>query len=571
LKAPWRIHCPANALRDFTPLALTVPALLIQQAQAHRDRLAYECLGARLSFGDTLERANAFASWLQDSGLVKGDRVAIMLPNLLSFPIAAFGVFLAGGVCVTINPLYTAREVRNQLQDSGATTIVVLENFASVVEAAIQDLPIARVVICAVGDLMPRAKGLVTNFAVRHIRKAVPRHGLKAFESFSATLDRGRRHPPTAVPVSSDDIAFLQYTGGTTGMSKGATLLQRNILWNVEQAAVWQSDLFEEASPEVLLTPLPLYHIYSLTMACLMGLRIGMGLLLVPNPRDINGLVTLMRKRRFTAMAGINTLYAALLAHPRFDSIDWSAVKLCGSGGAAMQRAVAERWQQRTGRPIIEGYGLSETSPVVSYGALAEASFTGHVGPPLPGTDVSIRDETGREVALGESGEICVRGPQVMAGYFEKPDETIRVITDDGYFKTGDIGTMDQLGLLRIVDRKKDLILVSGFDVYLNEIEDVVATMEGIAECAVIGVPDEHSGEAAKLFVVRQNADIEAETIIAFCRKHLAAYKVPKQIEFRDSSPKSAVGKVLRRELRAPPEPGMRGTVVTPSARTGLR
>lgn len=550
MKVASRIHDPDLAQQHFQPPVLTISELLIRQTDRWRERTAYECLGARLSFGEVLHLSTAFASWLQRDGLVKGDRVAIMLPNLLSFPVAAFGVFLAGGICVTVNPLYTAREVRNQLIDSGARTLVVLENFASVVETAIADVPLDRVVICTAGDLMPGVKGFITNAAVRHWHKSVPRFELPRAVSLRAAIEEGRDRPLQRVQLHADDVAFLQYTGGTTGVSKAATLLHRNIMWNLEQATLWQSDVFEEERAEVFLTPLPPYHIYSLTMACLMGLRIGASLLLVPNPREIDGLIALMRRRRFTAMAGINTLYAALLAHPKFGQIDWSAVKVCGSGGAAMQAAVAERWQCRTGLPVIEGYGLSETSPVVAFGSLRSRQFTGHVGPPLPGTEVSIRDDAGRPVPAGERGEICVRGPQVMAGYFGKPTETREAMTDDGFFKTGDIGAMDDEGNLRIVDRKKDLILVSGFNVYPNEIEEVVASLEGVSECAVIGVPDAHTGEAAKLFVVRRDLGLSAEAIATHCRSQLAAYKVPKQIEFRDSLPKSVIGKVLRKELR---------------------
>ncbi|MBK8018643.1 MAG: AMP-binding protein [Betaproteobacteria bacterium] len=519
-------------------------------ARKYGARTAFENFGKGLTFEDLEHRSREFAAYLQSGlGLAKGDRVAVMMPNLLNYPIALFGILRAGLVVVSVNPLYTARELEHQLKDSGAKAIVIFEGAAHTLQQIASRVPVKHVIVSAVGDLLGFPKGFIINLVLRHVKKMVPAWNLPGAVRFPDALTKGAAMRLKEPEIGPDDLAFLQYTGGTTGVSKGAMLRHRNVLSNCLQIKAYMGPAFREGE-EVAIAALPFYHILALVLNCMLGLYRGDRQILITNPRDIPRFVQTLADSRFTFMVGVNTLYTALLNHPDFARIDFSAMKMCGGGGAPLQLAVARRWKQVTGRTLIEGYGLTETSGAVSINTPTIEEHTGTTGFPLPSTEVEIRDDQGHALPQGDVGQVCVRGPQVMAGYWQRPDETAKVMTADGFFSTGDMGTITPEGYLRIVDRLKDMILVSGFNVYPNEIEDVLAGHPGIAEAAVVGVPDEQSGEAVKAFVVRKDASLTAESVIAFCKENMTGYKVPRHIEFRDTLPKSPVGKILRRELR---------------------
>jgi long-chain acyl-CoA synthetase len=512
------------------------------------DRPAYTNLGKTITFGELDRLTRDFAAWLHAKGLVKGTRVAIMMPNVLQYPVAVFGTLRAGCIVVNCNPLYTPRELEHQLKDSGAEVIVVLENMATTLEQVLPATPIKHVVLAAVGDLLG-LKGVLVNFVLRYIKKMVPPYNLPGALRFNAMLAEGGRHEMKKVPVRQDDVAFLQYTGGTTGVSKGATLLHSNILANLEQCSAWLKPFLGDAR-HVIITPLPLYHIFSLTANCLLMTKVGGCNVLITNPRDIPAVVKELGKHKFTMLTGVNTLFNAFLNNAGFGKLDFSSLKVTLGGGMAVQKPVADRWKQVTGTTLVEAYGLSETSPAATINPLDLKEYNGTIGLPVPSTDISLRDDQGNEVKLGEAGEICIRGPQVMKGYWNRPDETAKVIAKDGFFASGDVGIMDESGYIRIVDRKKDMILVSGFNVYPNEIEGVVAGHPGVLECAVVGVPDVHSGEVVKLFVVKKDEALTEKALAEYCSQHLTGYKRPRHIEFRAELPKTNVGKILRRALR---------------------
>ena len=510
---------------------------------------AFRNFGVTITFAQVDRLSRDFAAWLQSlPGLCRGSRVALMMPNVLQYPIALLGTLRAGMIVVNINPLYTARELEGQLKDSGAQAIVILENFAHVLESVLPKTAVEHVVTTGIGDLFPAPKRWLTNLVVKRVRKMVPAWHIEHAVGFRTALQRGARATWDEPAAGHDDIAFLQYTGGTTGVSKGAVLTHGNIVANVLQGTAWTSPVIEEGR-ETMVTALPLYHIFSLTTNCLLCMNKGALNLLITNPRDMRGFVKELRKSHFTLITGVNTLFNGLLHTPGFAGLDFSGLKVSLGGGAAVQRVVAERWREVTGNNLVQGYGLTETSPFVSCN-LFNTEYNGTVGPPMPSTEVAILDDEDREVALGHEGEICVRGPQVMQGYWQRPEETENAMTPDGWLRTGDIGVIDERGFLRITDRKKDMILVSGFNVYPNEVESVVAAHPGVTECAVIGVPDRTSGEAVKAFIVRKDPDLTPESVVAFCRQNLTNYKLPRQIEFRNDLPKNQIGKVLRRELR---------------------
>jgi len=528
-------------------------ALLEESFAKFHDRKAFICMDKALTYGELDTLSRDFAAYLQSTGLKFGDRVAIMMPNVLQYPVATAGVLRAGMTVVNVNPLYTPRELEHQLNDSGAEAIIILENFAVTLEKVLKNTRVKRVILANMGDMLGFPKGAIVNLVVRKVKKMVPAYSLPEAVQFKTALAEGKGKPLNTRAITPDDVAFLQYTGGTTGVSKGATLLHRNIVANVLQNDAWlQPALSKEPKVEQLLivTALPLYHIFALTACFLLAMRCGGVCLLIPNPRDIPNLVKELQKYKVNKFPAVNTLYNALLNHPDFGKIDFSMLKASNGGGMAVQRSVAERWLKATGCPIIEGYGLSETSPVLTCNRGDNNEFTGTIGLPVPSTEISIRDDDGNEVPLGQSGEICARGPQVMAGYWQRPEETAQVMTKDGFFRTGDIGVMDERGMVKIVDRKKDMVLVSGFNVYPNEVEDVLAMHPGVLECAVIGVPDTASGEAVKAYVVRRDPALTEDELKRFAAEQLTGYKRPKIIEFRDELPKTPVGKILRRALR---------------------
>jgi long-chain acyl-CoA synthetase len=513
------------------------------------DRPAAESFGKRLTYREIGDAAAAVASWLQSQGCAKGDRVAIMLPNVMAYLPILFGALRAGMTIVNVNPLYTPRELAQQLNDSGARTLFVLENFAATVEDALPNLTLDRIVVVAPGDLLGM-KGALVNLVSRRVKKAVRPFTLPGSVTLAAVLAAGRRTPPQPVTVTRDDVAFLQYTGGTTGIPKGAVLLHRNVAANVAQCEAWMRPFLGERADHVMVTALPLYHIFALTVCALLMTRLGACQLLIANPRDIPGFIKTLRQRQFSLMSGVNTLYNALASHADIRRVDFSKVVLCVSGGMATQEAVAKRWKEVTDRPIIEGYGLSETSPVACANPLDLAEFSGTVGYPLPSTDISVRNPDGSPVPTGEKGELCIRGPQVMAGYWHRPDETAQVMTPDGFFRTGDIAILRPDGQVEIVDRLKDMVLVSGFNVYPNEVEDVLVHHPKVMEAAVIGLPDAQSGEVVAAYVVPRDGTLTVGELREYCRANLTGYKIPRRIEFRDSLPKTNVGKVLRRALR---------------------
>ncbi|MBW8759123.1 MAG: long-chain-fatty-acid--CoA ligase [Burkholderiales bacterium] len=557
---PWLAHYPPG-VPGTVPVdtyASLVP-LLEESWTRHAARDAAACMGVRFSYGDIDERSRALGAWLQSKGVQRGDRVAIMMPNVPQYLVAIGAILRVGGVVVNVNPLYTARELRHQLEDAGATIIIVLENFAHTLEAVLAQTDVRHVVLAAMGDMLGFAKGQLVNFVLRHVKKMVPEFRLplddgRSVTRFNMAVAQGTRLALQPVALTGEDVAFLQYTGGTTGVSKGATLLHRNVVANILQSEAWFKPMFLQLGdkPLAIVCALPLYHIYALTICYMFGARLGAMNILVPNPRDIPGFIKTLKAYQVNMFPAVNTLFNALANDPEFAKLDFSQLVVSNGGGMAVQQATAERWLAITGCPVVEGYGLSETSPVATSNRLDKREFTGTIGLPIPSTDIAIRDDDGVGVPFGSAGEICIRGPQVMAGYWRRPDETAKVMTDDGFFRSGDVGIMDEQGYVRIVDRKKDMILVSGFNVYPNEIEQVVNLHPGVLECAAIGILDERSGEAVKLFVVRRDPALAEEDIAAYCRENFTAYKRPKVIEFRDELPKSNVGKILRRELRSP-------------------
>ncbi|HUN68249.1 MAG TPA: long-chain-fatty-acid--CoA ligase [Burkholderiales bacterium] len=527
----------------------SIPHLIDENVGKYRDRPAYICMGKTITFGDVDQLSTRFGAWLQSRGIAKGARVAVMMPNILQYPAAVFGILRAGLTVVNVNPLYTPRELEHQLKDSGAEAIVILENFATTLEQVLPRTPVKHIVVASLGDLLG-FKGAIVNFVVRNVKKLVPAFDLPGAIRFNAAISEGAGMQLKKVDVGPGDIAFLQYTGGTTGVSKGAMLLHRNVIANMEQVSAWFAPTRREDDPLVMVAPLPLYHIYALTCNCLFMLRDGGCNLLIPNPRDIPGFIKELKKNRFSAISGLNTLYNALLNHPDFAGVDFSQLRMASAGGMAMQKAVADRWQKATKVPILEGYGLTETSPVATTNPVDLTEFTGTIGLPVPSTVITIRDDDENILPVGKVGEICIEGPQVMKGYWQRPEETAKVMAKDGAFKTGDIGVMDERGFVTIVDRKKDMILVSGFNVYPNEIEQVVAMMPGVLEVAAIGVPDEHSGEVPKLFIVKKDPGLTEADVFKHCHEQLTGYKRPKYVEFRVDLPKTNVGKILRRALR---------------------
>jgi long-chain acyl-CoA synthetase len=531
----------------------SIPSLthLIDEALAEfADKPAYISMGKAMTYKELNDMAEAFAAWLQSLGLGRGDRVALMMPNLLQYPIALVGTLRAGCVVVNCNPLYTPRELEHQLVDSGATTIVIVENFAHTLEKVIHKTAVRHVVVTSLGEMLGGAKGFIVNLVVRHVKKLVPAYNLPQAIGFKDTLSLGSGQKLNRPSLGPKDIAFLQYTGGTTGVSKGAILTHANISANVLQAEAWIKPVVRRGE-EFILTALPLYHIFALTANCLTFMRIGAQNLLITNPRDIPNFIKEWAKYPITTITGVNTLFNALLNHPEFKTLNFSTLRLTLGGGMAVQKPVADRWQATTGVVLSQAYGLTETSPAATINLIKEP-FNGSIGLPISSTDISIRDDEGRELIQGDIGEICIKGPQVTPGYWNRPDETSFIFTGDGYLKTGDVGYLDDKGYVFIVDRKKDMILVSGFNVYPNEVEEAAAEHPGIQEVAAIGVPDPQGGEAVKLFVVRKDPALNEETIITHCRSLLTNYKVPKHIEFREELPKTNVGKILRRALREP-------------------
>ncbi len=524
--------------------------LFNESCAKYKDLPALSNLDHVISYQQLAEYSRIFSAYLQQVlGARKGDRIAIMLPNVLQYPIALFGALQAGLVIVNVNPLYTVTELVHQLNDAKAETIVVLANFAHVVQKALPQTCLKNIIVTELADLFPWLKSILINSVVKYIRKMVPAWSIPQAIPFKKIMAEGKKLAFEPVPVAGNDIAFLQYTGGTTGVAKGAILTHRNMIANVEQVIAWVSPVLEERC-EIVITPLPLYHIFSLTANCLSFLRLGALNVLITNPRDISHLVKELAKRPCSAITGVNTLFNALLNNPDFVKLNFSSLKVALGGGASVQHSVAERWQQVTGKALYEGYGLTETSPVVCITPMNMVNHQGSIGLPVPSTDISLRDDNNNEVAIGETGELCVKGPQVMRGYWNNEAEAHKVFTEDGWLKTGDIARMDENGFVYLVDRKKDMILVSGFNVYPNEVEDVIAANPGVLEVAVLGVPDPNSGEAVKAFIVKKDPQLTADALIAYCRQYLTGYKLPRQIEFRDSLPKSNVGKILRRILR---------------------
>ena len=533
-----------------TPPFRSVRDLFEHSFADYPDNASYTNMGRTLSYAELNRLSMRFACYLQQElGMTRGERVAIMLPNILQYPVAMCGIFRAGLVVVNVNPLYTARELKHQLKDSGARCVVILENFAHILEEVIADTDVDYVVTTGVGDLLSWPKSLLTNFVLRYVKKAVPAYRLANSTSFKGALKAGANKTLAPVDIGFADIAYLQYTGGTTGVSKGAMLSHRNMVYNVQQTITWQGDAYDDVRPVVAITALPLYHIFSLQGNCLTVMAQGGHNVLITNPRDFEGFAKEIAKFEFNLFTGVNTMFAALMNTPSFKDISFDALRVCIGGGMAVQPAVAKEWKKATGTTILQGYGLTETSPAAIVCRI-DSEFTGTLGLPIPSTDVMITGEDGNELPSGEIGEICIRGPQVMEGYWQRPTETAEVMFPGGWLRTGDIGRMDDDGYFYIEDRKKDMILVSGFNVYPNEIENVVVELDGVLEAAAIGVPDERSGEIVKVFVVRKDPDLTEQDILDHCRKHLTGYKRPKLIEFRDDLPKTNVGKILRRALR---------------------
>ena len=558
---PWLSSYPAGVPAEIDASRYTSLVELLEESfRKYATRDAAICMGQGLKYRDLDELSAALAAWLQSKAVAPGTRVALMMPNVPQYMVAIAAVLRAGCIVVNVNPLYTPRELEHQLRDSGAQVVIILENFAAVLEEVIERTEVRHVVLASMGDLLGFWKGQLVNFAVRHVRKMVPEFRLSldaggSVTRFNFAVAEGTRLSLKRVSVGPDDVAFLQYTGGTTGVSKGATLLHRNVVANVLQSEAWFLPMLGKVGTErqlIVVCALPLYHIYALTACFMLGARLGMLNLLIPNPRDIPGFIRVLAGHKVHLFPAVNTLFNSLLDDPAFASLDFSELLISNGGGMAVQQATAQRWLAVTGCPVVEAYGLSETSPAATVNRLDTTEFTGSIGLPLPSTDVVIRDDGGHDLAHGEAGEICIRGPQVMAGYWQRAEETAMVMMPDGFFRSGDVGVMDARGYVKIVDRKKDMILVSGFNVYPNEIEQVVSLHPDVLECAAIGVADERSGEAVKLFVVRRDSSSLSESdLVDFCKTNFTGYKRPRHIEFRDELPKSNVGKILRRELRS--------------------
>ena len=548
---PWLDHYPDGVAAEIdTQAYASIVEVMDEAFGKFSNRPAFTSFGKTLDYAQIDALSHQFAGYLTATlKLVKGDRVAIMLPNVLQYPIALFGILRAGLVVVNTNPLYTERELEHQLKDAGVKAIVVLDNFAATLQKAVAHVRVEHVITTGIGDLLG-AKGVLINLALKYVKKMVPAYNLPNAVRFSDALSRGKNQPLPPIKLKPDDLAFLQYTGGTTGVAKGAMLTHGNMVANMLQAGNWFGSAIKPGE-EIIITALPLYHIFALTCNCFIFLRFGGQSILITNPRDMPGFVKTLGKVPFTAITGVNTLFNGLLNTPGFDAVDFSHLKMSFGGGMAVQRVVAEKWQKVTGCALIEGYGMTESSPVATINPLVKgAPFSGSIGMPVPSTEISIQTDEGQQLAIGEIGEICIRGPQVMKGYWQQPEETRKVLSESGWLRTGDIGRMDETGLVFIVDRKKDMILVSGFNVYPNEVEDIVAAHPGVSEVAAVGLPDEHSGEVVKLFVVRRDASLTVDQLKDYCRENLTGYKRPKVIEFRDELPKSNVGKILRRELR---------------------
>jgi long-chain acyl-CoA synthetase len=551
---PWLAQYPAGVPAEIDASAYASLVELMEDSfKKYRDLPAFKFMGKTLTFGQLDDLSRAFAAWLQGQGLTRGDRVAVMMPNVPQYPVAVAGILRAGFVVVNVNPLYTPRELEHQLKDSGAKAIVILENFASTLQQVMANVPSKKVVVAAMGDMLGFLKGMIVNHVVRNVKKMVPPFQLADATKFNDAVAAGRRMAYKAPSVGPDDIAVLQYTGGTTGVSKGAVLLHRNLVSNLIQAEAWyQPALKKIPAGEQIVTvcALPLYHIFGFNTNMMLGLRMGGCNILIANPRDIPAVLKELSAQKFHSFPAVNTLFNAMANHPGFGTVDWSSLKISVGGGMAVQQGTAKMWLEKTGCPICEGYGLSETSPSASCNPVDATAYSGNIGLPMPSTDMKLLDDDGNDVALGTPGEIAIKGPQVMAGYWQRPDETAKVMTADGFFRTGDIGIMDERGYFKIVDRKKDMILVSGFNVYPNEIEDVLSALPGLLECAAVGVPDEKAGEAVKLVIVKKDSALTEADVRAFCEANLTGYKRPKVVEFRAELPKSAVGKILRRELR---------------------
>ncbi|MEG1454309.1 MAG: long-chain-fatty-acid--CoA ligase [Comamonas sp.] len=552
---PWLSAYPEGVPAEIDATQYTSLVALMEEAfTKYRDRVAYSFMGKEVTYAQTDMQSRILAAYLQGLGLTKGDRVALMMPNVPQYPVAVAAVLRAGYVVVNVNPLYTARELEHQLKDSGAKAIIIIENFATTLQTCIAATAVKHVVLCAMGDQLGLVKGALVNYVVRKVKKLVPAFQLPGAVHFNDALAKGAHLSFQAPQLLPDDIALLQYTGGTTGVSKGAVLLHRNVIANVLQSEAWNQPAMSKVptgEQPTSVCALPLYHIFAFTVNMMLSMRTGGKTILIPNPRDLKATLQELSKHRFHSFPAVSTLFNGLAHHPDFNTVDWSHLKVSVGGGMAVQSAVAQLWLEKTGCPICEGYGLSETSPSVSCNPVTVSQFTGTIGVPLPSTYMKLIDDAGNDVTEpGLPGEIAIKGPQVMAGYWQLPDETAKTMTADGFFKSGDIGTFDENGFFKVVDRKKDMVLVSGFNVYPNEVEDVVAKCPGVLECAVVGIPDEKTGEAVKLVIVRKDASLTEQVVRDFCRSNLTGYKQPRVIEFRTELPKTPVGKILRRELR---------------------
>jgi long-chain acyl-CoA synthetase len=554
MEKTWLKQYPAGVPAEIDVAQYpSLVALLDESFRRYANAVAYKFMGKAITFRQVDEASVALAAWLQAQGFVKGDRIAVMLPNVPQYPVAIAGILRAGLVVVNVNPLYTPRELEHQLKDSGAKAIIVIENFASVLAQVMQAVPTKTVVLAAMGDMLGFPKGTLVNYVVRKVKKMVPAFELPGAIRFNDALSAGRGKPFKPAQVGPEDIAVLQYTGGTTGVSKGAVLLHRNLVANILQAEAWYQPALKKipkGEQIVTICALPIYHIFGFNTNVMLSMRMGGANILIPNPRDLPAVFKQLRGEKFHSFPAVNTLFNAMANHPDFGTVDWSGLVISVGGGMAVQSATAKLWLEKTGCPIVEGYGLSETSPSASCNPVDSTAYSGNIGLPMPNTEMKLIDDDGNEVPVGERGEIAIKGPQVMAGYWQRPDETAKVMTADGFFRSGDIGVVDERGYFRIVDRKKDMILVSGFNVYPNEVEDVVTQMPGILECAAIGIADEKAGEAVKLVIVRKDPSITEAQVRAYCEANLTGYKRPKVIEFRNDLPKTPVGKILRRELR---------------------
>ena len=553
----WLKHYPPGVPADIDTAQFgSLVDLMEESFRKYASRAAYSFMGKDIRYARVDSLSQALGVYLQGLGMERGDRVAVMMPNLPQYPIAVAAILRAGYVVVNVNPLYTPRELEHQLCDSGARTIVIIENFAKTLESCVARTPVKHVVLCAMGDMLGLLKGSMVNYIVRNVRKMVPAFHLPDAVRFNDAVARGTRGSLRKPSIKSGDMALLQYTGGTTGVSKGAILLHRNLVANVLQSQEWNAPVMKdlpEGEQPTSVCALPLYHIFAFTVNMMLSMRMGGKNILIPNPRDLAAVLKELSQHRFHSFPAVNTLFNGLANHPDFNSVDWSHLRVALGGGTAVQAPVARLWLEKTGCPICEGYGLSETSPSATCNPVTNTAFTGSIGLPLPSTWIELLDDNGDPVASGQAGEIAIKGPQVMAGYWQRPDETAKVMTPDGFFKTGDIGIMDDEGFVRIVDRKKDMIIVSGFNVYPNELEEVMAACPGVMECAAVGVPDAKTGEAVKLVIVRKDAALTESAVRAYCRENLTGYKQPRTIEFKDELPKTPVGKILRRELRGQP------------------